>query len=95
VHGPVEWLIEIVNIRASDIAKRQCPRLVRSTNGCARLLKAAHFVQERIHFLAFKHERDDREGEIQGIGCYSTNLSLLAGKAGTEHACASSPLTPT
>jgi hypothetical protein len=94
VHGPVEWLIEIVNIHASHIAKRQCPRLVRSTNRCSRLLKAVRFVQERIHVLTVMRERDDREGEIQEIGCYSPNLYLLAGKARTEHARAPSPLMP-
>jgi hypothetical protein len=41
-------------------------------------LRAARFIQERIHFLGFVCEREYREGEIPKASLYLTNHHLLS-----------------
>jgi len=40
-------------------------------------LRAARYVQERIHFLGFVREHDFFDGEIKQVGCYLANWHLF------------------
>jgi len=55
-------------------------------------LKAARYVQERIHFLGFVREHDFFEGEIKQIGYYLANWHLFNDQEKAARAFESYPL---
>lgn len=55
-------------------------------------LKAARYVQERIHFLGFVREHDFFEGEIKQIGYYLPNWHLFNDQEKAARAFESYPL---
>jgi hypothetical protein len=56
-------------------------------------LKAARYIQERIHFLGFVRERDYREGEIREIGYYLPNPNLFSSNEEAQVLYKDYPLT--
>lgn len=55
-------------------------------------LKAAHYVQERIHFLGFVREHDFTDGEIKRAGYYLANWHLFSTREEAESACRTYPV---
>jgi len=57
-------------------------------------LKAARYVQERIHFLGFVREHDFTEGEIRRAGFYLANWHLFPTQEEAESAFRTYPVAP-
>ena len=55
-------------------------------------LKAARYVQERIHFLGFVREHDFSDGEIGKIGYYFANWCLFPTSEEAERPYGTYPL---
>lgn len=57
-------------------------------------LRAARYVQERIHFLGFIREDDFHDGEIQETAYYLANWHLFSTESDAIRAFETYPLTP-
>ena len=55
-------------------------------------LQAAHYIQERIHFIGFVREHDFSGGEIKEVGYYLANWHLFPTQEGAERAYRTYPL---
>jgi hypothetical protein len=57
-------------------------------------LRAARYVQKRIHFLGFVRERDFSDGEMRDVAYYLANWHLFAEQDEAARAYATYPLGP-
>src|SRR5262249_23627017 len=86
---------------APDVRGSVCPGIAQSRRDCGvRIprrgrrfpLKAAQYVQERIHFLGFIREHEFVDGEIPRVGYYFANWHLFGKAEDAAHAYATYPL---